>query len=85
MKIYITNTNDKFDLWDYLHLQSEVLDINFEDINIGEDKVEQTISVELKEIKGNTEWEYFRTYGKLFQILKLYVKKYDSQTVGEEK
>ena len=53
MKIYITNTNDKFDLWDYLHLQSEVLDINFEDINIGEDKIEQTISVELKEIKGN--------------------------------
>ena len=34
MKLYIDTKADKFDLWDFLHLNSDIFDINFSDIRI---------------------------------------------------
>ena len=37
MKLYIDTKADKFDLWDFLHLNNDIFDINFSDIKIKTD------------------------------------------------
>ena len=85
MKLYIDTKADKFDLWDFLHLNNDIFDINFSDIRIkteAEDSKDQeieidVIEVELKPIKSSNKHMKLRYYSKLFDTLKLFIKSHD--------
>ena len=85
MKLYIDTKADKFDLWDFLHLNNDIFDINFSDIKIkteAEDGKDQeieidVIAVELKPIGGSKKHMKLRYYSKMFDTLKLFIKTHD--------
>ena len=84
MKLYIDTKADKFDLWDFLHLNSDIFDINFSDIKIKieedtkiKDREIDVIEVELKQIKSSNKHMKLRYYAKLFDTLKLFIKSHD--------
>ena len=84
MKLYIDTKADKFDLWDFLHLNNDIFEINFSDIKIkieedGKDKDKEldVIEVELKPLANSKKHMKLRYYAKLFDTLKLFIKTHD--------
>ena len=84
MKLYIDTKADKFDLWDFLHLNNDIFEINFSDIKIkieedGKDKDKEidVIEVELKPMANSKKHMKLRYYAKLFDTLKLFIKTHD--------
>ena len=84
MKLYIDTKADKFDLWDFLHLNNDIFDINFSDIKIkieenGKDKDKEidVIEVELKPMANSKRHMKLRYYAKMFETLKLFIKTHD--------
>ena len=84
MKLYIDTKADKFDLWDFLHLNNDIFDINFSDIKIkieedGKDKDKEidVIEVELKPLANSKKHMKLRYYAKMFDTLKLFIKTHD--------
>jgi hypothetical protein len=84
MKLYIDTKADKFDLWDFLHLNNDIFEINFSDIKIkieenGKDKDKKidVIEVELKPLANSKKHMKLRYYAKLFDTLKLFIKTHD--------
>ena len=84
MKLYIDTKADKFDLWDFLHLNNDIFDINFSDIKIkieenGKDKDKEidVIEVELKPMTNSKRHMKLRYYAKMFDTLKLFIKTHD--------
>ena len=84
MKLYIDTKADKFDLWDFLHLNNDIFEINFSDIKIkieedGKDKDKEldVIEVELKPITNSKRHMKLRYYAKMFDTLKLFIKTHD--------
>ena len=86
MRLFI-NTKDEFELWDYLHLNHDIFDINFTEIEIQErddkDKKKkiklQTVEVTLQVIKNSDSYKKQRRYVKLLDTLKLFVKNHDKE------
>ena len=80
MKLYIDTKSNKFDLWDFLHLNNDIFEINFTDIKIKEeedkkkDKTIDTIEVSLKPIASSKKHRRITYYAKLFETLKLFLK-----------
>ena len=84
MKLYIDTKADKFDLWDFLHLNNDIFEINFSDIKIkieedGKDKDKEidVIEVELKPMANSKKHMKLRYYAKMFDTLKLFIKTHD--------
>ena len=84
MKLYIDTKADKFDLWDFLHLNNDIFEINFSDIKIkieedGKDKDKEidVIEVELKPLANSKKHMKLRYYAKMFDTLKLFIKTHD--------
>ena len=85
MKLYIDTKADKFDLWDFLHLNNDIFEINFSDIKIkteAEDGKDQeieidVIEVELKPMANSKRHMKLRYYAKMFDTLKLFIKTHD--------
>ena len=84
MKLYIDTKADKFDLWDFLHLNNDIFEINFSDIKIkieedGKDKDKEldVIEVELKPLANSKKHMILRYYAKMFDTLKLFIKTHD--------
>ena len=84
MKLYIDTKADKFDLWDFLHLNNDIFEINFTDIKIPiekdgkvKDKTIDIIEVELKPIVSSKKHMQLRYYSKMFDTLKLFIKTHD--------
>ena len=84
MKLYIDTKADKFDLWDFLHLNNDIFEINFSDIKIkieedGKDKDKEidVIEVELKPLANSKKHMKLRYYSKMFDTLKLFLKTHD--------
>ncbi len=84
MKLYIDTKADKFDLWDFLHLNNDIFEINFSDIKIkieedGKDKDKEidVIEVELKPMANSKRHMKLRYYAKMFDTLKLFIKTHD--------
>ena len=84
MKLYIDTKADKFDLWDFLHLNNDIFEINFSDIKIkieedGKDKDKEldVIEVELKPLTNSKKHMKLRYYAKMFDTLKLFIKTHD--------
>ena len=87
MKLYIDTKADKFDLWDFLHLNNDIFEINFSDIKIkieeddkDKDKEIDVIEVELKPLANSKKHMKLRYYAKLFDTLKLFIKTHDKDT-----
>ena len=86
MRLFI-NSKDEFELWDYLHLNNDIFDINFTEIEIQErddkDKKKkiklQTVEVTLQVIKNSDSYKKQRRYVKLLDTLKLFVKNHDKE------
>jgi hypothetical protein len=82
MELYI-NVKDKFLLWDYLHLNSQIFDINFSNVKVQNpdtDKykdVTDTIKVTLKDNRQD-EWAQRRQLDKLFATLKLFAQQHET-------
>ena len=84
MKLYIDTKADKFDLWDFLHLNNDIFEINFSDIKIkieedGKDKDKEldVIEVELKPLANSKKHMKLRYYANMFDTLKLFIKTHD--------
>jgi len=84
MKLYIDTNTDKFDLWDFLNLNSDIFDVNFTDIKVPteengktKDKKIDTIEVSLKPLKKS--YKRITYYSKMFETLKLYLKTHDEK------
>ena len=84
MKLYIDTKADKFALWDFLHLNNDIFEINFSDIKIkieedGKDKDKEldVIEVELKPLANSKKHMKLRYYAKMFDTLKLFIKTHD--------
>ena len=61
MKLYIDTKADKFDLWDFLHLNNDIFEINFTDIKIpiekdGKVKDKKTIKLTKQQLKRINEF-----------------------------
>ena len=84
MKLYIDTKADKFDLWDFLHLNNDIFEINFSDIKIPveedgkvKDKEIDVIEVELKPMANSKRHMKLSYYAKMFDTLKLFIKTHD--------
>jgi hypothetical protein len=87
MELFI-KANDKFLLWDYLHLNSEIFEINFQNLKIQNKETEKykdvtdTIKVTIKD-KRQDKWEQKRHMDKLFDTLKLFAQQHET-LIGEK-
>ena len=84
MKLYIDTKADKFDLWDFLNLNSDIFEVNFTDIKIPseengktKDKKIDTIEVSLKPLKKS--YKRITYYSKMFETLKLFLKSHNEE------
>ena len=84
MRLFI-NTKDEFELWDYFHLNNDIFDINFTEIEIKDEddkkkKIKlQTVEVSLSVIKNKDSYKKQRRYVKLLDTIKLFVKNHDKE------